>query len=123
MFFCSVSGRGILSGHADGTIVRFFFDDEGSGESQVSKILLKWRNSYFHRAFFPAPELWKGIRLWREWTCGEGLQAVLASRGFGKHQWRQNSDWLLWNTLRAVVRGKFMLLCMRHKAVQVSGKI
>uniref|UniRef100_A0A8C5J9F3 Intraflagellar transport protein 172 homolog n=1 Tax=Junco hyemalis TaxID=40217 RepID=A0A8C5J9F3_JUNHY len=30
----NVSGRGILSGHADGTIVRFFFDDEGSGESQ-----------------------------------------------------------------------------------------
>lgn len=31
----SVSGKGILSGHADGTVVRFFFDDEGSGESQV----------------------------------------------------------------------------------------
>ncbi|XP_072782279.1 intraflagellar transport protein 172 homolog isoform X2 [Taeniopygia guttata] len=30
----NVSGKGILSGHADGTIVRFFFDDEGSGESQ-----------------------------------------------------------------------------------------
>ncbi|XP_012868986.1 PREDICTED: intraflagellar transport protein 172 homolog [Dipodomys ordii] len=29
------SGKGILSGHADGTIVRYFFDDEGSGESQV----------------------------------------------------------------------------------------
>ncbi|XP_027706181.1 intraflagellar transport protein 172 homolog isoform X2 [Vombatus ursinus] len=28
------SGKGILSGHADGTIVRYFFDDEGSGESQ-----------------------------------------------------------------------------------------
>lgn len=41
VFFCSVSGRGILSGHADGTIVRFFFDDEGSGESQVSKILFQ----------------------------------------------------------------------------------
>lgn len=41
VFFCSVSGRGILSGHADGTIVRFFFDDEGSGESQVSEILLQ----------------------------------------------------------------------------------
>lgn len=31
----SCSGKGILSGHADGTIVRYFFDDEGSGESQV----------------------------------------------------------------------------------------
>lgn len=31
----SVSGKGILSGHADGTVVRYFFDDEGSGESQV----------------------------------------------------------------------------------------
>ncbi|KAG2468228.1 IF172 protein, partial [Polypterus senegalus] len=29
-----VSGRGILSGHADGTVVRYFFDDEGSGDSQ-----------------------------------------------------------------------------------------
>lgn len=41
VFRCSVSGKGILSGHADGSIVRFFFDDEGSGESQVSKILLQ----------------------------------------------------------------------------------
>ncbi|XP_069461553.1 intraflagellar transport protein 172 homolog isoform X2 [Ambystoma mexicanum] len=30
----NVSGKGILSGHADGTIVRYFFDDEGSGDSQ-----------------------------------------------------------------------------------------
>ncbi|XP_042302841.1 LOW QUALITY PROTEIN: intraflagellar transport protein 172 homolog [Sceloporus undulatus] len=30
----NVSGKGFLSGHADGTIVRYFFDDEGSGESQ-----------------------------------------------------------------------------------------
>nr|XP_025046158.1 intraflagellar transport protein 172 homolog [Pelodiscus sinensis] len=30
----NVSGKGVLSGHADGTIVRYFFDDEGSGESQ-----------------------------------------------------------------------------------------
>ena len=35
-FFCfSISAKGILSGHADGTVVRYFFDDEGSGESQV----------------------------------------------------------------------------------------
>ncbi|XP_075050660.1 intraflagellar transport protein 172 homolog, partial [Mixophyes fleayi] len=30
----NVSGKGILSGHADGSIVRYFFDDECSGESQ-----------------------------------------------------------------------------------------
>ncbi|XP_043931402.1 intraflagellar transport protein 172 homolog isoform X2 [Protopterus annectens] len=30
----NVSSKGILSGHADGTIVRYFFDDEGSGDSQ-----------------------------------------------------------------------------------------
>uniref|UniRef100_A0A3Q3FQ83 Intraflagellar transport 172 n=1 Tax=Labrus bergylta TaxID=56723 RepID=A0A3Q3FQ83_9LABR len=35
----NVSGKGILSGHADGTVVRYFFDDEGSGESQ-GKLLL-----------------------------------------------------------------------------------
>uniref|UniRef100_A0A4W6DEM9 Intraflagellar transport protein 172 homolog n=1 Tax=Lates calcarifer TaxID=8187 RepID=A0A4W6DEM9_LATCA len=34
-----VSGKGILSGHADGTVVRYFFDDEGSGESQ-GKLLM-----------------------------------------------------------------------------------
>ncbi|KAK3595246.1 hypothetical protein CHS0354_010853 [Potamilus streckersoni] len=28
------SGKGFLSGHADGSIVRFFFDDEGTGEAQ-----------------------------------------------------------------------------------------
>ena len=32
----SVSGKGILSGHMDGAIVRYFFDDEGTGLSQVS---------------------------------------------------------------------------------------
>uniref|UniRef100_A0AAY4EJK5 Intraflagellar transport 172 n=1 Tax=Denticeps clupeoides TaxID=299321 RepID=A0AAY4EJK5_9TELE len=30
----NVSGKGILSGHADGTVVRYFLDDEGTGESQ-----------------------------------------------------------------------------------------
>ncbi|XP_061559670.1 LOW QUALITY PROTEIN: intraflagellar transport protein 172 homolog [Phycodurus eques] len=30
----NVSGKGILCGHANGNIVRYFFDDEGSGESQ-----------------------------------------------------------------------------------------
>ncbi|RUS80517.1 hypothetical protein EGW08_011738 [Elysia chlorotica] len=28
------SGKGILSGHADGSIIRYFFDDEGSGDTQ-----------------------------------------------------------------------------------------
>lgn len=55
VFFCSVSGRGILSGHADGTIVRFFFDDEGSGESQVSKILLQRAEFLFAQ---PPSQLW-----------------------------------------------------------------
>ncbi|KAM3602576.1 uncharacterized protein V6R79_006682 [Siganus canaliculatus] len=35
----NVSGKGVLSGHADGTVVRYFFDDEGSGESQ-GKVLV-----------------------------------------------------------------------------------
>lgn len=30
----NVSGKGILSGHANGSVVRYFFDDEGSGDSQ-----------------------------------------------------------------------------------------
>ncbi|XP_027053913.1 intraflagellar transport protein 172 homolog [Pocillopora damicornis] len=30
----NVSGKGILSGHMDGAIVRYFFDDEGTGLSQ-----------------------------------------------------------------------------------------
>ncbi|KAM4529832.1 intraflagellar transport protein 172 homolog [Fundulus diaphanus] len=30
----NVSGKGVLSGHADGTVVRYFFDDQDSGESQ-----------------------------------------------------------------------------------------
>ncbi|XP_076128236.1 intraflagellar transport protein 172 homolog [Alosa pseudoharengus] len=30
----NVSAKGILSGHADGSVVRYFFDDEDSGESQ-----------------------------------------------------------------------------------------
>ena len=33
---CSPSGKGIISGHADGSVVRFFFEDEGTGESQVN---------------------------------------------------------------------------------------
>lgn len=39
----SVSGKGILSGHADGKVVRHFFDGESSGESQV----LAARHSYW----------------------------------------------------------------------------
>ncbi|XP_012946593.1 intraflagellar transport protein 172 homolog [Aplysia californica] len=34
MPFSSPSGKGILSGHADGSIIRYFFDDEGSGDTQ-----------------------------------------------------------------------------------------
>lgn len=33
---CSPSSKGILSGHADGSIVRYFLEDEGTGETQVS---------------------------------------------------------------------------------------
>nr|XP_014345853.1 PREDICTED: intraflagellar transport protein 172 homolog [Latimeria chalumnae] len=43
----NVSGKGILSGHADGTIVRYFFDDEGLGESQVCR-----QKSYSNFFFF-----------------------------------------------------------------------
>uniref|UniRef100_A0A3Q1AR83 Intraflagellar transport protein 172 homolog n=1 Tax=Amphiprion ocellaris TaxID=80972 RepID=A0A3Q1AR83_AMPOC len=39
LFCFSISGKGILSGHADSTVVRYFFDDEGSGESQ-GKLLI-----------------------------------------------------------------------------------
>ncbi|KAJ7341442.1 hypothetical protein JRQ81_005540 [Phrynocephalus forsythii] len=35
----NTSGKGILSGHADGTVVRYFFDDEGSGESQGKLVM------------------------------------------------------------------------------------
>ena len=34
----SPSGKGIISGHADGTIVRYFFEDEGSGLARVSRM-------------------------------------------------------------------------------------
>ena len=33
----SPSGKGIISGHADGTIIRYFFEDEGSGLARVCK--------------------------------------------------------------------------------------
>lgn len=32
----SPNGKGILSGHADGAIVRYIFEDDGSGLTQVS---------------------------------------------------------------------------------------
>uniref|UniRef100_A0A672FWM1 Intraflagellar transport protein 172 homolog n=1 Tax=Salarias fasciatus TaxID=181472 RepID=A0A672FWM1_SALFA len=35
----NASGKGFLSGHANGSIVRYFFDDEGSGESQGELLL------------------------------------------------------------------------------------
>lgn len=39
LYFLSPSGKGILSGHADGSIIRYFFDDEGSGDAQVIHII------------------------------------------------------------------------------------
>ena len=33
-FHSSTSGQGIISGHADGSIVRYYFDDEGTGLPQ-----------------------------------------------------------------------------------------
>ena len=33
-FHSSTSGQGIVSGHADGSIVRYYFDDEGTGLPQ-----------------------------------------------------------------------------------------
>lgn len=31
----SPSGKGIISGHADGTIVRYFFEEDGAGLARV----------------------------------------------------------------------------------------
>ena len=36
LFPCSPSGKGIISGHADGTIIRFMFEDDGSGLAGVN---------------------------------------------------------------------------------------
>ena len=39
--FCfSPSGKGLISGHADGTIIRFTFEDDGTGLPGVSYIYL-----------------------------------------------------------------------------------
>lgn len=41
-FHCNLfspSGKGILSGHADGAIVRYIFEDDGSGLTQVSMLV------------------------------------------------------------------------------------
>ena len=35
----NVSAKGVLTGHADGSVVRYFFEDEGSGESQVTRVI------------------------------------------------------------------------------------
>ena len=35
-FLCSPSGKGMISGHADGTIIRFMFEEDGSGLAGVS---------------------------------------------------------------------------------------
>lgn len=37
---CSSSGKGFISGHADGTIVRYFFEDDASGLSKVSIVMI-----------------------------------------------------------------------------------
>ena len=42
----SVSGKGILSGHADGSIVRYFLESDDSGELQVSVNQTKVKDSY-----------------------------------------------------------------------------
>lgn len=42
LLVCSVSGKGIISGHIDGAIVRYFFDDEGTGLSQVCDLKKKY---------------------------------------------------------------------------------
>jgi hypothetical protein len=39
LYTCSPSGKGIISGHADGTIVRYFFEEDGSGLSRVWRLL------------------------------------------------------------------------------------
>uniref|UniRef100_A0A0X3PJC6 Intraflagellar transport protein 172 homolog n=1 Tax=Schistocephalus solidus TaxID=70667 RepID=A0A0X3PJC6_SCHSO len=48
----NLSGKGFISGHADGKVVRYFFDDEGSGDSQgkivthsVPPFALAWSGS------------------------------------------------------------------------------
>lgn len=80
VFLCSVSGKGILSGHADGTIVRFFFDDEGSGESQVSKILLPWAKLLMSQ--YPPQLKSSGKGSGHGGRSGEELQSILSSIGF-----------------------------------------
>lgn len=61
----SVSGKGILSGHADGTIVRYFFDDEGSGESQVLNGSLEKTPSCTHPSSAVTPGLESNWDLWK----------------------------------------------------------
>ena len=36
----------MLSGHADGSVVRFFFEDDGSGEAQVSHTVIRTGKPY-----------------------------------------------------------------------------
>ena len=47
--FCfSPSGKGLISGHADGTIIRFMFEDDGTGLAGVSYIIANTPTSVFH---------------------------------------------------------------------------
>ena len=40
----SASGKAIISGHADGSIVRYIFENENTGETQVIKF--EWIQFY-----------------------------------------------------------------------------
>lgn len=42
---CSPSGKGILSGHADGTIIRYFFEEEGAG---LTRVCANYRQLWYH---------------------------------------------------------------------------
>ena len=42
--FYSPDGKGILSGHADGAIVRYMFEDTGAGLTQVYLIFASFTN-------------------------------------------------------------------------------
>lgn len=35
-FICSPSGKAVIVGHADGAIIKYNFEDEGQGDSNVS---------------------------------------------------------------------------------------
>lgn len=56
-FVCSLAsnttGKGFVSGHADGSIVRYFFDDEGTGDPQVRKLeIIFFKNVTWFKKFY-----------------------------------------------------------------------